>query len=390
MTELNLPAHIASRQSRGLAAQLALSLPTGTVPYLSIKGSRFTLFDAAGNERQVGAMSPDLGMYLDLCIVDSNPKVSKIYYAREFDPNAEMVPPDCWSDNGLAPSSQAISPQHGDCKTCPHNQWGSATSRLTGKGTKACNDVQKVAIAVPGTGDMIFLLRIPPASLKNLAKYIQEIGSFSAGGRKVDINDLITRVYFDKEAVGILKFTAAGWVDEATAAVSDKAYESKSTAQIVGKNDQPYTGAIEVLPAAQTAEERALSTRVMAPPPPSPMQVNSQPGQIAFPQTVDTPPAPKPRGRPRKEPAQEVPATQAPFMSAPVAVPSSSGAQVQPALGALQGNGEDEGIPSFLKRTETPPAPTAKPAGPSFGMQAPTPIPEDMNARIAAALAIKT
>lgn len=382
MADLNLPAHLQSRQSRGLAAQLALSLPTGTVPYLSIKGSRFTLFDAAGNERQAGAMDAKLGMYLDLCIVDSNPKVSKIYYARDYDPNADtMVPPDCWSDNGLAPSSQAISPQHGDCKTCPHNQWGSATSRLTGKGTKACNDVQKVAIAVPGMGDMIFLLRIPPASLKNLAKYIQEIGSFSAGGRKVDINDLITRVYFDKEAVGILKFTAAGWVDEATAAISDKAYESKATAQIVGKNDQPYTGAIGVLPQAQPAQVHTIA------PPPSAAALDMARLQAvamgAVPPVSDTPPAPKPRGRPKKELAQEAPATQAPFLQAQT--PSGT-------TGNGQSGEEVEDIPSFLKRASDAPAaqPTAKPAGPSFGMQAPTPVPDDMNARIAAMLGMKT
>jgi len=400
MNDLQIPAHLMNRTSRGLAAQLALSLPSGGTAYLSIKGSRFTLFDAAGNERQVGSMDNAIGMYLDVCIIDSNPKVSKIYYARDYDPNAEaMVPPDCWSDNGQAPSSQAISPQHGDCKTCPHNQWGSATSRLTGKPTKACNDVQKVAIVVPGQGEMVFLLRIPPASLKNLGKYIQEINSISIPGlgRKLDINDVYTRVYFDKDAVGILKFSVAppGLIDAETAALSDRIYESKATAQIVGKNDVPFQGAITAIapPAAQgLTPERSL------PPPPAfnpPHPRNELPAtgglsaltSLQAP-AAEAPPPPKPRGRPRKEPVVEAPATQAPFMaSAPT--PTSGNGTSPPTT-----PDDNLDIPPFLKRLEAapgmPPATPPKPAGPSFGMQQATAAPDDMNARIQAALGLKT
>ena len=50
MTDLQLPAHLAGRAARNLAGQLAASLPTGSVPYVSIKGSRFTLYDAAGTK----------------------------------------------------------------------------------------------------------------------------------------------------------------------------------------------------------------------------------------------------------------------------------------------------------------------------------------------------
>jgi hypothetical protein len=377
-----------NRASRGIAAQLATSLPSGTVPYLSIKGSRFTLFDAAGNERQVGFMDSQVGMALDVCVVDSNPHVSKIYYAKAYDPNADVsLPPDCWSDNGIAPSSQAAAPQHRDCKTCPHNQWGSDTSRITGKSTKACNDVQKVAIAVPGQGDMVFLLRIPPASLKHMAKYIQEIGSFSAGGRKVDICDLVTRVYFDKDAVGILKFTAAGWVDAETAAIADKAYESKATESIVGKLDRPYTGEVGILPAARQVEQRTL-----APPAPAYPPIPGQPflgyqGDVHASDgtnlTTTTVEAVKKRGRPRKEPVQEAPATQAPFLaSSPVPSPTLQNGSQSPS--------EVEDIPNFLKRTPETPPPSVKPPGPSFGMQAATAAPDDMQARIAAVLAMKT
>ncbi len=385
MTDLQLPAHLLNRASRNLAGQLAASLPTGSVPYVSIKGSRFTLYDAAGNEQQVGAMSPDVGLYLDLCVVDSNPHISKVYYAKAFDPNAEGEQPDCYSDNGIGASAQALHPQSASCKTCPHNEWGSSVSKQTGKPTKACNDVQKVAVAVPGFPDKIFLLRIPPASLKWLGKYVQEVGSISAGGRKVDVSDLITRVYFAKDQVGVLNFSPVAFVDAETAETGDKAVNLKATDLLVGKNDRPFTGEIGLPPPAKPAEQRTLA------PPPAPTPFLSPEPTTTSTALAGTPPAPKPRGRPKKEPVAEAPATQAPFMSAPAAAPSSSMALGQPANGASPATGDDDlELPNFLKRVDTPPAPAAKPAGPSFGMQQAQAAPEDMAARITAILGMKT
>ncbi len=388
MTELQLPAHLVGRAARNLAAQLAASLPSGTVPYVSIKGSRFTLYDAAGNERQVGAMSPEVGLYLDLCIVDSNPHISKVYYDKPFDPNAEGEAPACFSDNGTGASAQAIRPQSLSCKTCRHNEWGSEVSRQTGKPVKACADVQKVAVAVPGFKDQIFLLRIPPVSLKHLGKYVQEVGSISAGGRKVDISDLITRVFFQKDQVGVLGFAPVSFVDPETAATGDKACEIKATDLLVGKNDRPYEGTIGLPPQAKPAEQRTL-----APPPVQAPFISPAPTTTATPPDGGISPAPKPRGRPKKEAVAEVSATQAPFMQGH---PGSSQTTLLPPTtgnGTAPSSDEAEDIPAFLTRTPqapTPPTPQHKPAGPSFGMQAATPAPDDMSARIAAVLGMKT
>jgi hypothetical protein len=239
---------------------------------------------------------------------------------------------------------------------------------------------------------------VPAASLKHLGKYIQEIGSISAGGRKVDICDVTTRIFFHKEATGILGFTAAGWVNAASQAVADQAYESKVTDALVGKNDQPYTGEIGVLPAAQPSQERRL-------PPPFPTaNLDPEPAfqsvenMVAHGGTPGTSQEPKKRGRPRKEPVQEAPATQAPFLSAQP--PAGNGT-----LPGAPSPGEIEDVPDFLKRIESapgmPPNTTTgsphdqaqiqrKPAGPSFGMQSAQAAPEDMAARIAAVLAMKT
>jgi hypothetical protein len=391
MPDLQLPAHLANRASRNLAGQLAASLPTGSVPYVSIKGSRFTLYDAAGNEQQVGAMSPDVGLYLDLCVVDSNPHISKVYYAKAFDPNAEGEQPDCYSDNGIGASAQALHPQSASCKTCPHNEWGSSVSKQTGKPTKACNDVQKVAVAVPGFPDKIFLLRIPPASLKWLGKYVQEVGSISAGGRKVDISDLITRVYFAKDQVGVLNFSPVAFVDAETASTGDKAVDIKATDLLVGKNDRPFTGEVGLPPPAKPAEQRTLAPPLPQAPPNRetlvtqgflPAATGVTPGVAALRSEQEEPK--KARGRPKKEPVQEAPATQAPFM----AMATGSTPSTTPPI--TNGSDDDLELPNFLKRVDTPPAPAAKPAGPSFGMQQAQAAPEDMATRISAILGMKT
>jgi hypothetical protein len=113
--------------------------------------------------------------------------------------------------------------------------------------------------------------------------------------------------------------------------------------------------------------------------------------------TPGTSQEPKKRGRPRKEPVQEAPATQAPFLAA---APSQTGS-----TNGGSAVSEPEEIPDFLKRIESapgmPPNTTTgsphdqaqiqrKPSGPSFGMQSAQAAPEDMAARIAAVLAMKT
>jgi hypothetical protein len=253
--------------------------------------------------------------------------------------------------------------------------------------------VQKVAVVVPGFKDNVFLLRIPPVSLKWLGKYIQEISSISAGGRKVDISDLITRVYFQKDQVGVLGFTPASFVDPETAATGDRAYENKATDVLIGKNDRPFTGEVGLPPPAKPAEQGTL-----APPPaqslseraaamaaqqtPLPKEENAAAVTRVFNLGQEEPKKP---GRPKKEAVAEAPATQAPFMTAP-ATNGTSGVATAPGDDGLD-------IPSFLTRTEpaAPPAPpTPKPAGPSFGMQQAQAAPEDMAARITAILGMKT
>jgi hypothetical protein len=376
-----VPAHILARQKRDLVGAALGGINAGSPAHISIAGNRFTLVDDAGNEKPVQTLN------LDVCVIDANPSVSKIY----FDPSKPFVPggdnsnpPICWSDNGIGASAQASQPQHTTCQICPHNAWGSAKSKATGADTKACNDVKKLAVLVPGI-PQVFLLRIPPASLKGWGKYCNTLA-----GHGVDLPDAVTRVEFESQ--GVLKFSPVGYVDEATAVLTDKVIAGKGTDQLVGKNDRPWTGQADAqkLAYAQQQNGAALAPPVqhtapapatMAPPPQpfggaqapaAPFGGSPTPGPV-----VDGPfgatPVPSAGGFGQ--------ATGMPVQPAGMTSPSEPKARKPRAPKAAAP--ADDGIPPFLQRNApTESAPAAPPPN-TFGMD---PNPAQPDAGIAAAL----
>lgn len=358
----DVPAHLATRRlSRNLTEAAVAGLAGANPPHVSIRQNRFRLVDAAGNEKLVD------GHQLDLVVVDVNPTVSKIYFENAFDPSAtEWAPPACFSDNGEAPSTQALKPQAPLCMTCPKNAWGSDVSKVSGKPTKACNDLKKIAVVVEGdSNEIVYLLRIPPATLKNWKAYVMTIGGHKVPGSSqgLDLPDVVTRVSFDEKVQGVLTFQPVGWASEATVKLTDRLWEAKATDQLVGKTDVPRKHDALQPVAQQYPEARQPAPQLM--PPPRPPSMTTSPGndpQMAPRQPEFTPPAarpladdprntqqagtalepppPRPRGRPRKEVAE------------PVQPPAAQQAIQDPL-----------DIPPFLNR---------KPAGngPAFGMQA--------------------
>jgi len=311
MTFSNVPAHIASRNRRGLAQQASAGLGTGMPPYISIKGNRFTLFDAGGNSRPVETYDPQMGPYLDCIIVDANQKVSKIYYSEAYDPE-NPGPPDCFSDNGLAPSMSAAAPQSQTCEACPHNKWGSAVSALTGSKTKACDDYKKLAIFLPQLPEMLFQLRVPPASLAgrregSLKKYMEAFA-----GQNFDLPDVYTRIRFDMTAVGILIFEPSplGFVPADIVTKCDNADQTKLD-RLVGRDDVPYQGALPAPAPAPQITQTAPPASAPAPagfgaPPANVGGFGRAPAPAApFGTPAPVPAAPRKPGRPRKSPPPE-------------------------------------------------------------------------------------
>lgn len=390
-----LPAHLANRQRRDLASSAMAGLNAGSPPHISIAGNRFTLVDAAGNERQIQTL------FLDVCIIDANATVSKIFYdpRTKYDPSGDNNnPPLCFSDNGIGASAQAAQPQNTSCQLCPHNAWGSAVSQMTGKQTKACNDAKKLAVMVPGLYDQVFLLRVPPASLKHLAKYTQTLL-----GHGVDLPDAVTRLEFESQ--GVLKFTPVGYVDAPTAVATDKLMEAKATDLLLGKNDRPWNGAADAQKLAYAQQQNGAAL------PPPVQQQAPQPAPMAPPpQPFGGAPAPAaPFGAPPSpthgsDPFGGAPQATQPFGSpggmqgSGGAFPSSNGQTAQPIASPSEppkqrkprapkaptaAAPQDDGIPPFLQRNAEPAPATTEPPANQFGMVQNAPAPD---AGMAAAL----
>jgi len=375
---MQLPAHLAQFQSRKLSQTAAANIGTAAPPYISIQGNRFTLIDAAGNEAPVPTYDPTLGVYLDCVIFDINDHLSKVWYGAAFDPKAESYgPPACFSDNGSGPSRQAANPQSPICSTCPNAVWGSAISKVTGKGVKACHDQQKVAVYVAGF-PIMFQMRIPPNSLKNFRQYAEQFN-----GQQFDMDAMITRISFDLAGVGTLLFSPISWIDQNAAAAIGDARAKNATDSLVGRTDVARDPNLPLGPAPQDqlsapvgqfqqpaggggAASQVGQPQAMPAFQPAPMPIAAAAPPLRQPQTFQ--PAPQQQFAP----AQLVSQTVAPTQEAPKQRRRRGTAAAQP---APTGAPQQAPFPHAGQ-----PAPMTQPAQPTFQQQPqafqPSPAPQ--------------
>lgn len=360
-------------------------------PRLSIDANRFTLIDSGGNQKPINALN------LDVCFVDLNVKVSKMYWGKEYstqDAGGDI--PVCWSDNGVAASANAATPQSSNCMACPHNAIGSAISKFSGAKIKACVDMKKLAFIVPGDPDnMIFLMTVKPGSFKNWQTYINFLKAQKfTDGSSPDLSDVVTRLEFESQ--GVLKFSPVASVpgNQALLAQREAAWNKNTSGDIVGQNDVPYSGQLAA-PVAQPA----LAAPVQQVQQPAVPQGDPTFGQVhPFGATTAAQPAKTKRGRKPGATAEngfQAPPQQAPFMaqpnppSAPAATTQQS---VQPPAPAQAADTLD--IPSFLRReqptTPQPAAPSVQGQGSGFGMATPAQPDAAMQDAIAKAFALPT
>lgn len=234
-----LPDYLQQYQAPDLNTQLSQNLGSAMPPHVSIGGGRFTLIDAANNEIPGAWHNPQVGVYIDACIADVNNVKSRIYFSGAYDSDAEGVRPDCFSDNGIAPSISCNSPQAPSCQPdptgvhgCRWAVWGSKINP-NGKKVPACSEKQKVALLIPGY-DTLFLLAIPPNSHGPLREYVE-----LCKGHGMNMANLITRISFVPGVQGTLQFHAVSYIDEPMARLRQAAYAEKKTDAIVGRNDVP-------------------------------------------------------------------------------------------------------------------------------------------------------
>lgn len=264
-----LPAHLQALASRSNLASNAMGgITMGTpINQISIKGSRWRKQDTQGNEEVI----PHL--HLDVIIADANPNLSKVFYLGAYNPaDTEAKAPDCWSDNGIAPSSKAQKPQCDSCAACPHAVWGSKITP-TGAQTKACGDSKKLAVVLADNPDgAVFLLRVPAASLKNLYAFVESIAS-----RGIPLPAIVVRLTFDASAdFPKILFTALGWSSEIQMAALTKVLGTKEIETVIGTNDVPKpAGGAPALPAAAS-----IAAPVPAPVPVTPASFLDTPTRV--------------------------------------------------------------------------------------------------------------
>lgn len=301
MTQMTVPDYLKNDNLPDFTDRLLDNLGTFSPPYLSIQGGRFTLFDSTGASEPVTTVDPKTGLpYIDCCIIDANDYPSKIYFGHAFDPGAQNYsPPKCWSDNGIAPSVRCSEPQALSCAPDPEGRtgcklavWGSAVSKVTGKGIPACGKYQKLALLLPGD-DIQFLLRVPPNSLDNLSNYL---GKFK--GQPIKPRDCLTRISFEPQGIGTLTFVGVGLIDQPTAIMRNEVLLAKKTDMLVGRGDVPRQAA---LPAPESARPLpAPTTSTSAPIVAAPVSVVTEPATTQSAEPVAVAAGTRRRGRPPK------------------------------------------------------------------------------------------
>jgi hypothetical protein len=226
-----LPAYLKSFNISELNSDLT-SHAGGGFPVVSIKGKVFAI--VRDGERVVLPNPKDpesAATSIEVVLLKANKGTSKVFYIKGYDPEkSEGQKPDCYSTDGTAPASDAQTPQAKKCATCPHNQWGSRiTERGASKG-KACSDTVRLAVAPAGQINDPMLLRVPPASIRNLGEYGQMLAK-----RGVGYNMVVTRVGFDQDAESPkLTFKPLGLLDDEAFGEVQSELQSETVTNILG------------------------------------------------------------------------------------------------------------------------------------------------------------
>ena len=253
---ITIPAHLAARV--GVPSVLAQSMKGGlssgsSFPRISIKGARFRIVE--GDTETVLDSTT-----LQLVIVGANPRLSKIWYAEAWTPDADKAAaPDCFSLDGIGPDPEATMPQNDMCASCPQNAWGSKVTPQ-GQQIKACADQKRLAVvAADDPTGPVYLLQVTPAALKGLNQYQKELAV-----RGIPPEIVKTAVSFDTDAsFPKLKFTFGGFLDADTQGVVDGLFGTDAIKEVTGEViRQPVTivplappAPAKVKPAVQAAPE---------------------------------------------------------------------------------------------------------------------------------------
>lgn len=80
---------------------------------------------------------------INVVVVNASPKVGRIFYMKQWTPDAEPTAPDCFSNDGQTPDPKAENPQSDRCDSCQQNIKGSGQGN-----SKACRYSRRLALVL--------------------------------------------------------------------------------------------------------------------------------------------------------------------------------------------------------------------------------------------------
>lgn len=247
---------------------LSKGVSPGGYKVIHYKGKTWSV--SSGGERTVlmhrnpdGSVSKNqAAQVIEVLIIKASESISKVYYSGGF-VEGENAKPTCFSNDGIKPDASSEVPQAASCAACRNNQWG---SRITDSGSKgkACSDSRRLAVCTPDNPTDPMLLRVPAASLKNLAQY-----GVALKGAGLSYQVVKTQIAFDfNVAHPQLVFTAIDTIDESTFKEVRTMSESEIVKSIINGGTTVAEGLDAERPAVDPAVAQIVAkSKVLAPPP---------------------------------------------------------------------------------------------------------------------------
>jgi hypothetical protein len=250
VTNSALPAHLQTLFGGAEVNDDMTAGVSGGYPIISYRGKVWAI--SRGGERTIIVNEEgDPRASIEVVLIKANPNVSKIYYPAGYEEGSNDKPT-CYSNDGITPGLDAEERQAEKCAVCPHNQWGSRISETGAKG-KACSDSRRVAVASPQDLEDVMLLRIPAASLRELADYGKGLSK-----RGVPYQALTTKVRFDPEsAYPKMLFQPSRWLTQEEAEVAAELRDSTLVGDITTLTMSRAAGDVAAVAAQPEADPLA-------------------------------------------------------------------------------------------------------------------------------------
>jgi hypothetical protein len=165
---------------------------------------------------------------INAIIVNASPKVGRIFYVKQWTPDAEPSAPDCFSNDGNVPDAGSANAQSDRCDSCQQNIKGSGMGN-----SKACRYSQHIAMVLEedfGTSleGEIYQMNLASKSLfgDSTSDNTHTFGNYTKylanNGKSLDY--VVTTISFNEENDNqSVLFTPARFINKAEYAVTSEA-----------------------------------------------------------------------------------------------------------------------------------------------------------------------